>query len=93
MHASRLRIAPASLCLSLAILLVAIPALAAPSAEGASFSVDTDVDSVDIDPGDGVCADATGACSIRAAVMETNALPGDDTIYLYAGGPGINPPS
>src|SRR6266540_6446463 len=50
-----------------------------------SFTVDATHDAVDASPGDGVCADATGACTLRAAVMETNALPGADEISLPAG--------
>ncbi|NNE73972.1 MAG: delta-60 repeat domain-containing protein [Acidimicrobiales bacterium] len=42
-------------------------------------------DSVDIAPGDGTCADAAGACSLRAAVMEGNATPGIDEIQLLSG--------
>jgi hypothetical protein len=34
---------------------------------------------------DGVCATASGACSLRAAIMEANALPGADTIIVPAG--------
>ena len=49
---------------------------------GASFTVDATHDAVDASPGDGVCADAGGACTLRAAVMETNALAGEDTILL-----------
>ncbi|MEZ5164956.1 MAG: hypothetical protein R2695_00150 [Acidimicrobiales bacterium] len=40
---------------------------------------------VDVVPGDGVCADAGGACSLRAAVMEANALPGVEEIRLVDG--------
>ena len=36
-------------------------------------------------PGDGVCADAGGACTLRAAIEETNALPGADAIVVPAG--------
>ncbi len=37
----------------------------------------TSVDLVDIDPGDGVCEIALGGfCTLRAAIMEANALPG-----------------
>lgn len=44
-----------------------------------------DTDANDINPGDGVCADATGACGLRTAIQEANALPGLDTIVLPAG--------
>jgi hypothetical protein len=36
----------------------------------------------DANPGDGVCADSQGNCSLRAAVEETNALPGRETILI-----------
>lgn len=40
---------------------------------------------MDADPGDGECATAGGACTLRAAIREANALPGPDTIDLPAG--------
>ena len=38
----------------------------------------------DANPGDGVCetAPGNGICTLRAAIQETNALAGDDTIIL-----------
>jgi len=39
-------------------------------------------DTIDVNPGDGLCADANGACSLRAAIMEANATSAHDTIYL-----------
>ncbi|MBI2887938.1 MAG: right-handed parallel beta-helix repeat-containing protein, partial [Chloroflexi bacterium] len=42
-------------------------------------------DAVDAKPGDGVCATAAGTCTLRAAIMEANALPGAQTIVLLAG--------
>ena len=50
-----------------------------------TITVNTLVDSDDATPGDGVVADAGGAVSLRAAIMEANALPGADTIVLPAG--------
>ncbi len=50
-----------------------------------SFRVDSTIDAVDANPGDGVCATAAGQCTLRAAIQETNALPGPDTIELPAG--------
>lgn len=44
------------------------------------FVVDTGADAVDAFPGDGMCAAASGECTLRAAIMEANALPGPDTI-------------
>ncbi|MEO8460579.1 MAG: right-handed parallel beta-helix repeat-containing protein [Dokdonella sp.] len=51
----------------------------------ATFSVNFNGDSFDVLPGDGICADAVGHCSLRAAVQEANALVGNDTIVLPAG--------
>lgn len=47
--------------------------------------VNSTSDTIDINPGDGTAADAGGNVSLRAAIMEANALPGDDTIILGAG--------
>ncbi|MDY7099865.1 MAG: CSLREA domain-containing protein [Actinomycetota bacterium] len=47
-----------------------------PDSDGGRFLVGTTADTVDATPGDGVCADATGACSLRAAVQEANASAG-----------------
>lgn len=55
------------------------------SANAATFFVNTTNDTVDATPGDGTCADASSACSLRAAISEANALAGDDTINLPAG--------
>ena len=52
---------------------------------GTVFAVDITTDSVDANPGDGLCADASGSCSVRAAVMEANAVPGVEEIRLMAG--------
>lgn len=45
-----------------------------------TFTVKSTADTVDAKPGDGVCADSCGNCTLRAAIMEANAFPGDDTI-------------
>lgn len=55
------------------------------SAKAATFVVNTTADTPDATPGDGICADATPACSLRAAISEANALAGDDIITLPAG--------
>ncbi|MGB5326122.1 MAG: DUF4347 domain-containing protein, partial [Pseudomonadales bacterium] len=49
------------------------------------FTVNTYADTVDINPGDGVALDAGGNTSLRAAIMEANALGGADVIELSAG--------
>lgn len=60
--------------------------LAAMPAPAATFTVDSTADTVDINPGDGICADVNGACTLRAAVMEADALGGASTVDLT----GIN---
>lgn len=50
--------------------------------DASTFEVDVSTDSVDANPGDGFCADMAGDCSLRAAVMESNALPGADLVQL-----------
>ena len=49
------------------------------------FVVNTFADTVDVLPGDQASADRDGNSSLRAAVMESNALAGDDTILLIPG--------
>src|SRR5439155_1441524 len=49
-----------------------------------TFVVNTTADTADAVPGDGRCEDSGGACSLRAAVQEANALAGPDTIQLGA---------
>ena len=50
-----------------------------------NFIVNTQNDSPDVILADGVCADALGNCSLRAAVMESNALGGSHEISLPDG--------
>ena len=49
------------------------------------ITVDSTADTVDTNAGDGTVADASGQKTLRAAIMEANALAGDDTIVLPAG--------
>lgn len=58
-----------------------------------TFTVNTTDDTPDANPGDGICADSKGMCSLRAAVMEANALNGSDTIMLPAGNFALTIPS
>lgn len=48
------------------------------------FTVTSTADTVDSNAGNGVCADASGDCTLRAAIMEANALPGANIITLPA---------
>jgi CSLREA domain-containing protein len=57
-------------------------------ARAAVFAVTSTADAVDLSLGNGICdADPSPAvvCTLRAAVQEANALPGDDSISLPAG--------
>lgn len=55
----------------------------------ADFTVDSVLDGVDSDLGDGICLNVTvvagGACTLRAAIQEANATLAPDTINLPAG--------
>jgi CSLREA domain-containing protein len=54
--------------------------------QAAVFTVNSPADIVDANPGDGVCetAPGNGVCTLRAAVMESNAFTGVDTINLQS---------
>ena len=53
-----------------------VPARTAHAGPPITMTVNTTADSVDANPGNGVCADSLGRCSLRAAVMEANENPG-----------------
>jgi CSLREA domain-containing protein len=56
-------------------------------AAAAEFTVNSTADAGDAAPGNGLCetAPGNGVCTLRAAVQETNALAGTDTIRVPAG--------
>ena len=60
----------------------------APNPTPAPFTVTSTVDEPDANPGDGVCDDGGGRCTLRAAIMEANARSGADTIAFNIPGPG-----
>ncbi len=49
------------------------------------FVVNSAADSSDSAPGNGLCATTAGACTLRAAIQETNANPGHDIIEFAIG--------
>ncbi|MEX2142163.1 MAG: choice-of-anchor Q domain-containing protein [Pirellulales bacterium] len=51
----------------------------------AAFTVNSLLDTVDANPGDGMAMDAAGQTTLRAAIMEANARAGDDSIILSTG--------
>ncbi len=74
-----------SLALFLAAVIV-LQYLAIPRvARATTLVVNSTVDAPDAVPGDGMCATLSGLCTLRAAIMEANMLPGADTITLPAG--------
>ena len=50
-----------------------------------TYSVTSTADLPDADVGDGVCAAANGACTLRAAIMQANFVTGLDTITVPSG--------
>ncbi len=70
---------------SLRLVLLAGLLLAANPVAALTFNVNTTADTVDANTADGVCADAAGNCSLRAAIQEANFMAGTDTINLPAG--------
>lgn len=54
------------------------------AAPTSTYVVDTTAETDDDNPGNNICADENGDCSLRAAVMEANAHAGEDTITLPA---------
>jgi CSLREA domain-containing protein len=54
------------------------------TARAANFTVNNNADTSDAAAGNGLCADAIGNCTLRAAVEEANAFSGDDAIFFAA---------
>lgn len=60
------------------------PILAA-SGVRSTFTVTSTADTADALPGDGVCADANGVCTLRASIQEANATPAADAVDFSLG--------
>lgn len=63
--------------------------ICATTVDARDFRVNSRADGPDTNPGDGIC-DASGhrtrpSCTLRAAIMESNAYAGKDTILLHSG--------
>jgi CSLREA domain-containing protein len=82
--AMRFRPCPRRLARSVAAVLL-LGAAVGDLAGAMTISVDSTADASDANPGDGICASASDGCTLRAAIDETNALHGADTIALPAG--------
>lgn len=59
------------------------------SAPASTLTVNSLLDTTDAAPGDGTCDDGAGNCTLRAAIQESNALAGSDTIAFNI--PGTPP--
>lgn len=55
---------------------------ALPSLPPCALAVNSTGDTPDANPGDGCCADASGNCTLRAAIQEANASAGRDTLQF-----------
>lgn len=54
-------------------------------AAAAEYSVNSTDDAVDAQAGDSICASERGFCTLRAAIQESNANPGQDTVLIPPG--------
>ena len=79
----RVRVGFAAFVVAVAAVVVGLEAASANP--GARFVVNSTSDALDASAGNGLCATRTGACTLRAAVQEANALPGADLIEVPAG--------
>lgn len=72
---------------TLKLVFILLLSFSAISGKTANFTVNTTDDLVDLIPGDGVCETTinNNDCTLRAAIMETNALPSSDSISMPAG--------
>ena len=79
--------------LAASIVLVLLPLIALEKAQGAAFQVNSTTDEDDATAGNGLCATASGQCTLRAAIQEANALAGDDSIgfAIPTTDPGFDP--
>lgn len=63
-----------------------VSAIAVANAQAATFTATDTADLSDTHPGDGVCNSSAGTCTLRAAIEESNALGGTNTVQLLPGG-------
>jgi len=68
--------------------LIVFPSIAA--GDQATYLVDSNADSGDVSPGDGVCEAAGGHCTLRAAIDEANTHSGSQTIEFAVKFTGTN---
>src|SRR6266536_2838158 len=83
-HTSRRRASRPLLALGLALLAGLALGIRPPDAAAATltFQVTSTTDAPDASPGDGICADAAGQCTLRAAVQEADAQPSGSAVTI-----------
>src|SRR6266705_3224900 len=83
-HMSRWRPSRPLLALGLAVLAGLALSIRPPDAAAATltFQVTSTTDAPDASPGDGICADAAGQCTLRAAVQEADAQPSGSAVTI-----------
>lgn len=82
MNLNRFITASASLIIAVIILMI----FSASVANAANFTVNSTADEVDANSGDGTCSSTPSSlCTLRAAIQETNTLPGTDTLNILPG--------
>jgi len=76
-------------CAMLLLMVTSKASFAQISEEGAQFTVTQNSDAVDANPGDGKCdadsAKAGDQCTLRAAIMESNEIQGNNIVLLPSG--------
>jgi CSLREA domain-containing protein len=70
--------------LSIRIIIVLVFVCLSANTRAANFTVNSNGDTSDAAIGNGICADAVGDCTLRAAVEESNALSSNDVINFAA---------
>ncbi|HEX8289187.1 MAG TPA: cohesin domain-containing protein [Pyrinomonadaceae bacterium] len=56
-------------------------------AQATTFNVNNNADTIDANTSDNLCKDASGNCTLRAAIQQANALAGDDIITFAIANP------
>lgn len=84
------QVAHLSTALALGATMLAVDAVFPSPAAAAGFAVNNPADLSDSNPGNGVCSAAGGTCTLRAAIEEANALPGQEVITVPANTYALN---
>ena len=82
------RITPVQLVLVAVIVAIGVVGSHGHIKAAATLTVNSIADTSDANPGDGVCDDGGGNCTLRAAIQEANTLAGTDTIAFNITGAG-----